>query len=120
MMANTDRGFEVREYFIDCERRLQAGPPRLVAPALDGTPIPPRPFHEWTLEEVRTKLAVTNAYRHNFNRASAAWVMLQQGFPKPPPQLLPPWAHQSELDVERQPARNVVVVTMPGNNGSAH
>lgn len=57
--------------------------------------LPPRNYHEWSLEQVRTKLAVVNMYRHTLNVASAAWAMQNEGFPMPPAHLLP--AYQREI-----------------------
>ncbi|HEY0181281.1 MAG TPA: phage antirepressor N-terminal domain-containing protein [Rhodopila sp.] len=71
----------------------------------------PKPFDEWTLEEIRTQLAVANGYRHTLNNASAAWYLMRAGFPKPPDRLLPTW-WQAEFDL-RQPAQNSLTVIFP-------
>lgn len=114
MMANTERGFEVREYFIDCERRAQGEPARVarVDPPAEG----PKPFDEWTLEEIRTYLAVANVYRHTLNNASAAWVLMRQGFPRPPRRLLPGWL-QSEMELDEPGRAAGVTITVPYTGG---
>jgi hypothetical protein len=92
MMANTERGFQVREYFIECERRLQ-------------TPIPQatiieKPWRERSLEDRAMDLRTASAIGRYGNNAMAWWYLAEEAhvarFPK---QLLPAW-HQSVLDLE--------------------
>lgn len=119
MMANTERGFEVREYFIECERRAHGG----AAPAARVEPpaLPPKPFDEWSLEEIRVYLSVANNYRHVLNNGSAAWFLMRQGFPKPPTRLLPGWL-QAEFEMADRPQPGAVTITVPypNGNGGAH
>lgn len=115
MMANTERGFEVREYFLECERRAMG---QTKAARIGPDTLPERPFDEWTLEEIRTNLAVVNAYRHTLNNASAGWVLQRLGFPKPPARLLPAW-WQAEFDVTEPRRGTALTITVPFS-GEAH
>lgn len=74
--------------------------------------IRPKPFEEWTLEEIRTHLSVGNAYRHTMNNSAAAWYLLGQGFPRPPEKLMPAW-WQADMNLNRGDGRAVVVVSVP-------
>lgn len=116
MMANTERGFEVREYFLECERLARGAP--AVAPRPEPGPLPVKPFDEWTLEEIGVNLAVAASYRHTFNNAAAGWMLLRQGFPKPPERLMPAW-WQPDLDVS-EPRPGAVTITVPYTNGGSH
>ena len=78
--------------------------------------IRPKPFEEWTLEEIRTHLSVANGYRHTLNNASAAWYLMREGFPRPPERLMPAW-WQGDLDIGRR-REGAVVVVVP--NGGSH
>lgn len=81
-------------------------------------PLRPKPFDEWTLEEIRTHLAVANGYRHTLNNASAAWYLMREGFPRPPERLMPTW-WQSDLNLKRgSEGRAMVVVSMPNGTGA--
>ena len=62
--------------------------------------IHPKPFEEWTLEEIRTQLAVANGYRHTLNNGAAAWYLMRAGFPRPPERLMPAW-WQADFDLSR-------------------
>lgn len=79
----------------------------------------PKPFEEWTLEEIRTHLAVANSYRHTLNNGSAAWYLMRTGFPRPPERLMPAW-WQADMNLNRGgDGRAVVVVTVP-TGGNSH
>lgn len=120
MMANTERGFEVREYFIECERRAHGVPPAATA-RVEPPALAAKPFDEWSLEEIRVYLSVANNYRHVLNNGSAAWFLMRQGFPKPPTRLLPGWL-QSEFEMAEKASGGAVTITVPypNGNGSAH
>lgn len=83
--------------------------------------IGPKPFHEWSLEEVRAHLSVVNAYRHNLNVGSAAWMMAQLGFPVPPRHLRPSWMQgEFPLDAPSVQSGSVMVIVPQAPNGRAH
>jgi phage anti-repressor protein len=92
MMANTDRGFAVREHFIDCERRL-------LTPQAPAS-ITEKPWRERSLEDRSMDIRTANAIGRYGNNAMAWWYLAEEAkiarFPK---HLLPAW-HQSALDLE--------------------
>jgi prophage antirepressor-like protein len=79
--------------------------------------IEPKPFWEWTLEEVRTHLSVANCYRHTLNTASAAWYLMAAGFPKPPARLMPAW-WQADLDLPTRRDSAALTITVPLNGAT--
>lgn len=47
-----------------------------------------RPFPEWPMDEMRTKLKCVDGYRMLYGITAAQWVSPQLGFPTPPPELV--------------------------------
>ena len=92
MMTNTERGFAIREYFIDCERRAMGPIPSKV--------ISQKPWLERSLEERNSALKTANTLGRIGNHATAWWYLVEivqvAKFPK---HLLPAW-HQSALDLQ--------------------
>jgi hypothetical protein len=83
----------------------------LAPPAPPG----PKPFDEWTLEEIRTQLAVANGYRHTLNNAAAGWYMMRAGFPRPPERLMPAfWQPDLDLRSSRSEGRSVTIIVPQG------
>lgn len=91
MMTGTEKGFQVREYFIECERR-----------ALGRTVPPPEaklPWNERPIEERRTELATIAMYLRTANPASAWWYAKKHAeVPIPPRRLQPAW-WQADADL---------------------
>lgn len=47
-----------------------------------------RPFPEWPMDEMRTKLKCVDGYRLLWGVTAAQWISPQLGFPTPPPELV--------------------------------
>lgn len=97
MMANTERGFAVREYFIECER-LAHGPAA-------SSPIKQKPWLERSIAERDIALKTANTLGRLGNHATAWWYIAEvvqvADFPK---RILPTW-HQNELDIREREKR---------------
>ncbi len=80
----------------------------------------PKPYDEWSLDEIRTHLSAANAYRHNCNTGSAWWYMMRAGFPRPPERLMPAgW--QGDFDLGRRPSEGrSVTIIVPQGGGEAN
>ena len=90
---------------------VEAEPVQRIVP--QEATITPKPYDQWTLEEVRTHLSVANCYRHTLNNASGAWYLMREGFPRPPERLMPGW-WQSDLNLrEQKEGRAIVTVSLP-------
>jgi len=122
MMTGTEKGFAVREYFIECERRA------------NGRTLPPSPeteipWNERPIEDRRIELATIAMYLRTANPASAWWYARNYArVPIPPRRLQPAW-WQLDADLG-EPKENPAVdinVNLSGfanghavGNGSAH
>lgn len=120
MMAGTEKGFQVREYFIECERQARA----------PARPEPETPWNERPLEERRVELATISMYLRTANPASAWWYARNHSrVPIPPRKLQPAWWQADadlggplERDVEKNPSVdiNLNVSGFSNGNGSGH
>jgi prophage antirepressor-like protein len=81
-------------------------------------PLRSKPYDEWTMEETRTQLAVSNCYRHTLNNAAAAWYLMRAGFPRSPALLMPAWWQAELLLGTPADSRAMVVVSVPNGNGT--
>lgn len=48
----------------------------------------PRPFPEWPMDEMRTKMKCVDGYRLLYGIQAAQWISPQLGFPTPPPEIV--------------------------------
>lgn len=127
MMANTERGFEVREYFIECERRLHGTPP-LPAPR-QGTIDPTREavaqdpaWAAWLAlpaDERRVRQRDVLIYKQAGGVSTMRWAMWNVGQPIPPRHLLG-LREQFEMDLTRRSAGNSILIQVPIANREAH
>lgn len=76
------------------------------------------PFHakhhdEWSMEEMRVKMAEAHLYRRVLNPASALWIMEREGFPMPPAELRPAWTRESDMFNRDIPPGSVTITVTP-------
>ncbi len=60
------------------------------------------PFHskmhdQWSLEELRAKMAEVGLYRSTLSTPAGAWMMERLGFPMPPVEMRPTWMRQRDI-----------------------
>lgn len=60
------------------------------------------PFHsklhdQWSLEELRAKMAEVSLYRSTLSTPAGAWMMERLGFPMPPLEMRPAWMRQNDM-----------------------
>lgn len=60
------------------------------------------PFHsklhdQWSLEELRAKMAEVSLYRSTLSTPAGAWMMERLGFPMPPVEMRPTWMRQRDI-----------------------
>jgi phage anti-repressor protein len=91
MMTNTKRGFEVREYFLECERLVQGAPPH--------QPLHSRPWAECALDERNAEMRMVDMLGKYGNHSLAWWyitdVLCVANFPR---HMQPSW-RQGKLDL---------------------
>ncbi len=125
MMANTERGFEVREYFIECERRLTgiAPTPRFAVSDPTRETISQDPaFAAWLglpAEERRVRQRDVTIYKQMGGVPLMRWAAWNVGLPIPPRHLLG-LREQFEMDLNRRHASPGSVLISINGNGEAH
>ncbi|MDT8332980.1 antA/AntB antirepressor family protein [Roseomonas gilardii] len=127
MMANTDRGYEVREYFIECERRAHQHE-AVTIPAqgtVDPVPMPISQDPAWAAwlalprEERTCRQQDVKLYRMMGGTAMMRWAAWNVGAPIPPHYLLGA-REQFEMELQRRGNGSGNSILIAVQQGGAH
>jgi phage anti-repressor protein len=124
MMANTDRGYEVREYFIECERKAHGDQGAIrqgtVNPTGEVIAMDPA-WAAWLalpLEERRQRHRDALAYKQAGGVVMMRWAMWNQGYAIPPRYMLGAVAQYEMELAKRQEQRGAITITVPYSEGT--
>lgn len=66
---------------------------------------------EWSMEEMRVKIAEVKLYTSTMTPSAGAWMLERLGFPIPPVELLPDWMRQRDMFSHVPPGSVTITVT---------
>ncbi|MCB4862399.1 Rha family transcriptional regulator [Sphingobium sp. PNB] len=66
---------------------------------------------EWSMEEMRVKIAEVKLYTSTMTPSAGAWMLERLGFPMPPVELLPDWMRQRDMFSSVPPGSVTITVT---------